>query len=482
MKKTILLLSALMLFTGCSSADSAAEETDVFTAAMNVGASDNTQITTAPEQSILYDTWKGVPEDNWGINPFSFKGTDEPANDVRRNGAVVFRNDVLVSDEPPMYMKGNIFHCDDGTELFISNDQGLIILEKCDVSQLCSGDCVEIATDLIMESDPPIIYPASVMFIEPFDDTIMPENVLKILSGLDKMGYHTDFVPVMTEPAAIEENSVIFSRDRQSDEQQLMHLRGLYFQCSDGTDLFITDDASPVILLDCDLSALESGDCIEVVTDGVMESYPMQCCPDEVIYVSAASENTISDKTLDILAEVEGMGYHTPITAEGCDNDLIVTTITERPPTDRQVTAEEFEEELGFRFNIPEGAEVCEYRIDYSSPNMPVGFVGFYHDGILWNATVMSTNRSYYRDDLFEPYKSEYDELNFVPENGQVIKARGAEPDVLRYFLIHYHSDTINDAYMFNAYWFLEDEGLELTLQSYSEQPVHEVPVEVFGE
>ena len=69
-----------------------------------------------------------------------------------------------------------------------------------------------------------------------------------------------------------------------------------------------------------------------------------------------------------------------------------------------------------------------------------------------------------------------------MAENGQVIKARGAEPDVLRYFLIHYHSDTINDAYMFNAYWFLEDEGLELTLQSYSEQPVHEVPVEVFGE
>lgn len=165
---------------------------------------------------------------------------------------------------------------------------------------------------------------------------------------------------------------------------------------------------------------------------------------------------------------------------ESADPDnYIVTTITERPPAERHVTAEEFEKEMGYSFNIPDGVEEIDYVIDTSTSNT-VGFVGFYLDGVLWNAKVTQTDRSYYRDDLFEPYKIDFEELEFKPENSQSIKVHGEEPDVLKYYLIKYHSDTINDNYDFNAYWFLEDEGLELILQSIYEEPIHKVPVEVF--
>ena len=157
--------------------------------------------------------------------------------------------------------------------------------------------------------------------------------------------------------------------------------------------------------------------------------------------------------------------------------DYIVTTITERRPPEEHVTAEEFEKEMGFRFNIPEGVEDVEYVIDTDGP---VGFAGFYWDGVLWNAKAWHTDRSHYRDDLFEPYKSDYDELEFKPEGGQPVKVHGAEPDVVRYYLRHYHSDTIKDTYEFKAYWYFEDEGLELIMQSLSEEPITKVPAGVF--
>ena len=157
--------------------------------------------------------------------------------------------------------------------------------------------------------------------------------------------------------------------------------------------------------------------------------------------------------------------------------DYIVTTITEREPPEHHVTAEEFEKEMGFCFNIPEGVEEVDYVIDTDGP---VGFAGFYWDGVLWNAKATHSDRSYYRDDLFEPYKSDYDELDFKPEGGQPVKVHGTEPDVVKYYLRHYHSDTIKDTYEFNAYWYFEDEGLELIMQSLSEEPISKVPVEVF--
>ena len=182
---------------------------------------------------------------------------------------------------------------------------------------------------------------------------------------------------------------------------------------------------------------------------------------------------------LSALIMMTGCASENPVIEAVDPKNYIVTTITERPSPERYVTAEEFEKEMGYSFNIPDGAEEVAYRIDTSTSD-PVGFVGFYLDGVLWNAKVMHTDRSYYRDDLFEPYKIDFDELDFKSENGQVIKVHGVEPDVLRYFLIHYNSDTIKDTYDLNAYWFLEDEGLELIMQSTSEEPIHKVPVEVF--
>lgn len=188
-----------------------------------------------------------------------------------------------------------------------------------------------------------------------------------------------------------------------------------------------------------------------------------------IMMTGCTAENAVPE------AAEQGNGLMEAINPE----NYIVTTITAREPPEHHVTAEEFEKEMGFGFNIPEGVEEVEYVIDTSTFE-PVGFAGFYWDGVLWNAKATHSDRSDYRDDLFEPYKSDYDELTFKPEGGQPVKVHGTEPDVVKYYLRHYHSDTIKDTYEFNAYWYFEDEGLELIMQSLSEEPINKVPVEVF--
>ncbi len=194
---------------------------------------------------------------------------------------------------------------------------------------------------------------------------------------------------------------------------------------------------------------------------------------------AAESVNSVIEAEESVNSVTEAAEPINPVTGAEEDEN-IETVLTARPPTERYVTAEEFEEEMGYCLIIPEGAEEVSYMIENSVPPYPVGVVGFVLDGVGWKATVSRTDNPFYMDNMFEPYKMDFDELFFVPEDGQTITVHGARPDALRYFLLHFHSDTIKDIYDFNAYWYMEDEGLELTMEGGSEESIHKVPVEIF--
>ena len=147
--------------------------------------------------------------------------------------------------------------------------------------------------------------------------------------------------------------------------------------------------------------------------------------------------------------------------------------LVQRPNPEIEVSAGEFESELGFHLSIPEGAGEVTYTIDTESKR---GLAAFYQDGVLWNALVMRSDVSidfinYYDDD-------NVDEVDIDFDSNQVLKVRGADP-VLKYYRMRYSDNS--EAYMLTAQWFLEDEGFMVALKNYSEEPVHTMPVEVFG-
>ncbi|MCH5250520.1 MAG: hypothetical protein J1E98_11325 [Lachnospiraceae bacterium] len=49
----------------------------------------------------------------------------------------------------------------------------------------------------------------------------------------------------------------------------------------------------------------------------------------------------------------------------------------------------------------------------------------------------------------------------------------------MKCYRIHYADN--GEAYTCSVMWFLEDEGFMISLDSYSDNPVHTMPVEVFG-
>lgn len=144
-----------------------------------------------------------------------------------------------------------------------------------------------------------------------------------------------------------------------------------------------------------------------------------------------------------------------------------------RDTTEIKVTAEKFQEETGFLFSVPEGAEDVTYFIDTETKRALMGFV---LDGVLWNAIVK-------RSDAFEDIVNWYvrdneEEIGCDFDSDQIMKVHGADPDV-KCYRIHFADN--REAYSFSAMWFLEDEGFMISLVSFSENPVHTMPVEVFG-
>ena len=147
--------------------------------------------------------------------------------------------------------------------------------------------------------------------------------------------------------------------------------------------------------------------------------------------------------------------------------------LTERQSPEIHVTAEEFTEEMGYQFYIPDGVVEVDYVIDTDSHR---GLIGFYLDDVLCNIKVKRSDVFF---DIDDPYVTDdWEKLTFEPDEGQILKVHGADPEV-RYWKINY-SDT-NKAYWLSAEWFLEDEGIMTALICYSEKPVHTMPIEVFG-
>lgn len=138
-----------------------------------------------------------------------------------------------------------------------------------------------------------------------------------------------------------------------------------------------------------------------------------------------------------------------------------------------EVTAEKFQEETGFLFSVPEGAEDVTYIIDTETKRALMGFV---LNGVLWNAMV---KRSDAFEDIVNLYvRDNWEEIGCDFDSDQIMKVHGADPDV-KCYRIHYADNS--EAYRFSAMWFLEDEGFMISLGSYSEKLVHTMPVEVFG-
>ena len=146
--------------------------------------------------------------------------------------------------------------------------------------------------------------------------------------------------------------------------------------------------------------------------------------------------------------------------------------LVQRPDPEVNVTAEEFEKEYGFSPSIPEGVEEVEYVIDTESHR---GCVGFYVGDVLWNVKVLMTDE--YKD-IAKPYIDEHtNEMDCFLDSSQDLTVHGVEPELICY-RFQYSED--NEDYMAFAMWFLEDDGLMISLQSLSDEPVHTMPVELF--
>lgn len=101
--------------------------------------------------------------------------------------------------------------------------------------------------------------------------------------------------------------------------------------------------------------------------------------------------------------------------------------------------------------------------------------MAFYVDDVLWNVYVKKT-------DVYYDYRSGYmaENQKKIPcdlDSDRNLQVHGAEPEI-DYYRIEYSDDDV--AYMLDAQWFLEDEGYMIALRSYSEEPIHTMPVEVF--
>ena len=138
-----------------------------------------------------------------------------------------------------------------------------------------------------------------------------------------------------------------------------------------------------------------------------------------------------------------------------------------------KVTEEEFMEKYSAVVctpdEMPDGIEILEYRIDTGTDR---GFIAFNKDGILWNVYVKPDNiypevyRNYVDEDMEE----------IVPSlGGQVTTVCGAGPE-LHYYRIKYSEDNV--WYRMYAKW--EIEGWQLVLMTFTEEPVHSLPVEIF--
>lgn len=148
------------------------------------------------------------------------------------------------------------------------------------------------------------------------------------------------------------------------------------------------------------------------------------------------------------------------------------------PTTEIEATAEKIQEDIGFLFFVPEGAEDVTYKIDTADAAAHRGFMGFVLDGDGWNAYVKRSDAFADIVNLYFDDRDGWEKIGCDFDSDQIIKVHGADPDV-KCYKIHYADNS--EAYMFSAMWFLKDEGFMVALINYSKNPIHSMPVEVFG-
>ncbi len=135
--------------------------------------------------------------------------------------------------------------------------------------------------------------------------------------------------------------------------------------------------------------ATEAAEPINSLTEAAESENPVTEAAEPINPVTEAAEpiNPVTEAAESENPVTESAEPINPVT-EAEEDENIETVLTARPPTERYVTAEEFEEEMGYCLNIPEGAEEVSYMIENSVPPYPVGVVGFVLDGVGWRATV----------------------------------------------------------------------------------------------
>lgn len=151
----------------------------------------------------------------------------------------------------------------------------------------------------------------------------------------------------------------------------------------------------------------------------------------------------------------------------------ITILIDTRDDPSIEVSAEEFQKEMGYSFSVPQGAQEVTYVIDTEQHR---GYMGFYLDGVLWNARVKRADAF---TDIVNTYIDDYvEEIGSELDSEQILQVHGADPEI-HYYRYKYDNKTLS--YDLTAMWYLEKEGFMVALTSYSETPIHTMPVEVFG-
>ncbi|MBO4415584.1 MAG: hypothetical protein J5824_06340 [Lachnospiraceae bacterium] len=151
------------------------------------------------------------------------------------------------------------------------------------------------------------------------------------------------------------------------------------------------------------------------------------------------------------------------------DTDEKILVARQDPTID--VTAEEFQNRLNYSFNVPDGAQEVYYTIDTDSN---VGTVSFILDGNYWKAGMIRRDTICF-DHHYIPDEATVISCDF--ENDPSMKVHGAAPGISGYYL-KYNDGSVQ--YVYTANWFLENEGLSLSLDCYADAPIDSMPVEVF--
>lgn len=147
--------------------------------------------------------------------------------------------------------------------------------------------------------------------------------------------------------------------------------------------------------------------------------------------------------------------------------------LIDREDPEKEITEEEFMNEFGALVSIPEDIEILGYMKD---TDMQRGSVFFKKDGLQWDAYVKPVNNCLKINNIY--VDENMHEIDCEFDDGQITTVDGVEPELYYYKTLYADG---SEAYDFLATWDLEDKGYQIALRSFSETPIHTLPVEIFA-